>query len=66
VADTARKSFLLGNEFEKVDQPILDWGARTLQRGNSAYSVDLKGEHRTPLPDAAGEREMKAWSAGKP
>jgi hypothetical protein len=56
----------LGNEFEKVDQPILDWGARTLQRGNSAYSVDLKGEHRTPLPDAAGEREMKAWSAGKP
>jgi hypothetical protein len=66
VADTARTSFLLGNEFEKVDQPILDWGARTLQRGNNVYSLDLKGEHQTALPDAASEREMKPWSPAGP
>jgi hypothetical protein len=34
VADTARKTFLLQNEFDHVDEPISDRGARTILRGN--------------------------------
>lgn len=62
VADTARKTFLLSNEFEQVDRPLLDWGAKTLQRCNRVYDVDETGEHITPLPDRSSERDMQPWS----
>ena len=57
MADTARKTFLLGNEFEKVDARS-STGARSRQRGNRVYQVDQKGEHTTPLPDQDGPRDV--------
>jgi hypothetical protein len=60
VADCARKTFLIGNQFQEVSKPILDWGARTLIRGNSIYSLDESGEHHTDVPDRENEREIPA------
>jgi hypothetical protein len=58
VSDTARKTFLLGNELERVEQPILDWGLRTRHRGNRVYQLDEQGERSTPLPDQDVSRDV--------
>jgi len=66
VADFARKTFLLDNEFQEVEQPILDWGARTLARGNKTHLLDEKGEHAGKLPDISGERALDPPPKPKP
>jgi len=50
VSDTARKTFLLRNEFEQVDTPILDWGRDTVQQGNVIRMLDQDGERTVPVP----------------
>jgi len=62
VADAARKTFVVGNTFQNVATPILDWGARTLIRGNRVQSIDERGEHTEAVPDHTGEREIPAES----
>jgi hypothetical protein len=59
VADRARKTFLLQNLFQRVDRPILDWGARTVSSGNMVVSVDKGGTRTRGLPDGESEREIK-------
>jgi hypothetical protein len=51
VSDTAWKTFLLRNQFDTVETPILDWGAQTIQQGNKVYKLDEQGEHILPLPE---------------
>jgi hypothetical protein len=52
VSDTARKTFLLRNEFEEVKMPVLDWAVGTVQQGNRVFSVDERGEHTEALSDS--------------
>ena len=59
VSDTARKTFLLRNEFEQVDMPILDWGRDTLQQGNIMRILDQDGERTTPVPTLGTKRNDK-------
>jgi hypothetical protein len=51
VSDTARKTFLLRNEFEQVDTPILDWGRQTMQQDNRIRLLDQEGERTVPVPN---------------
>ena len=53
VSDTAHKTFLIRNEFEAVDCPILNWGSGTVGQGNRIYSLDESGEHLRDLPSPA-------------
>jgi len=55
VSDTARKTFLLRNEFEAVHTPILDWGAQTVQQGNKVHSLDEQGERSASLTEKHGQ-----------
>jgi len=58
VADTARKTFLLHNEFDHVDNPIADRGARTVSQGNRvAGRSDSSGK----LTDGRSDRDLPAW-----
>lgn len=59
VADTARKTFLLRNEFEQVDMPILDWGGDTVRQGNVIRMLDQDGERTVPVPTARERRNAK-------
>ena len=63
ISDLARKTFILGNEFQNVDKPILDWGARTILSGNHKYWLDEKGGHNEPIPDSNGPREITPATA---
>jgi prepilin-type processing-associated H-X9-DG protein len=56
----ARKTFVLNNEFQKVENPVFDWGAQTRFSGNNVYSVDATGEHSTLLRIPDSQREMAA------
>jgi hypothetical protein len=47
----ARKTFVLNNEFQEVEHPILNWGHHTLVKGNSILRLDGTGESRVLLPD---------------
>ena len=58
VADTSWKTFILGNQFEEVPKPLLDFGARTVMQKNTVYSFDGTGEHITPIPDSVNPREI--------
>jgi len=58
VSEAARKTFLLGNAFQRVDRPILDWGARTVIRSNVIRSITESDIETIPIPDAAGDREI--------
>ena len=60
VSDYARKTLLSGNEFQKVDYPILDWGAMTLNQGNSLYILDEKGSRKERIESPKNEREIKS------
>jgi hypothetical protein len=47
---------LLGNEFQEVDRPMLDWGLQTIVSNNRTRVVDDRGEVTTPIPDSDGRR----------
>ena len=59
VSDTARKTFLLRNEFEQVDTPILDWGRDTVRQGNVIRMLDQDGERTVPVPTPRESRNDK-------
>jgi len=50
VADSAWKTFILGNKFDEVAIPILDFGRGTMQQDNTLYRLDEKGERIAPVP----------------
>ena len=58
VAATARKAFLLRNEFDHVDDPLVDRGARTVLQGNRST-----GSAATPsdLADSRSDRDLPPW-----
>ncbi|MBM4087327.1 MAG: hypothetical protein FJ272_21255, partial [Planctomycetes bacterium] len=58
VTERARKTFVLNNDFQEVDKPVLDRGARTVMKGNRQFISDEKGDYHQPLPDAIGERDL--------
>ncbi|HUU60269.1 MAG TPA: hypothetical protein VMZ50_12050 [Phycisphaerae bacterium] len=60
VSDYARKTFILRNQFQNVDHPVLDWGARTVMSGNTIQSVDANGERSTKIPDSVNPREIRS------
>lgn len=51
VSEFSRKTFVLNNEFEAVTTPLLDWGMKTVFRGNRTWSLDQSGVHNEPIPD---------------
>ena len=53
VSDTAHKTFLIGNEFEAVEHPVLNWGSGTVEQGNRTYTLDEQGEHLRDYPASA-------------
>jgi prepilin-type processing-associated H-X9-DG protein len=55
----ARKTFLLRNEFDHVEQPIADRGARTVIQGNSV--AGSRNEAPPSLADRRTERDLPAW-----
>jgi hypothetical protein len=60
VAEFSRKTFIVGNTFEGVEQPLLDWGLRTFFLGNSRRRLDPQGHRQEPLADVRSERELRA------
>ena len=50
VSDTAHKTFLIGNEFEAVERPVLNWGSATVEQANRTYTLDEQGEHLRDYP----------------
>lgn len=61
VADTARKTFLLRNEFDHVDEPISDRGARTIRQGNQRTGRVPRDPADAALADGRSERDFPAW-----
>jgi len=59
VSDYARKTFVLNNEFQEVDKPILDWGGRTIAGSNKSIAIDERGNHNISIPDINSEREIR-------
>jgi hypothetical protein len=52
VSDLATKTFMVGNSFESVEKPILDWGTSTFQKGNLFSDLTEQGEKtRQTSPD---------------
>jgi hypothetical protein len=49
VSEWVRKTFILGNEFQQVDSPILNFGSQTVIQGNKVYFIDTSGEGTTPI-----------------
>jgi hypothetical protein len=49
VSEWVRKTFILGNEFQKVELPILDIGSHTIIHGNKIYSIDESGNKTTSI-----------------
>jgi hypothetical protein len=58
VGQFARKTFVVGNTFEGVQQPLLDWGLRTFFLGNGRRRLDAQGHRQEPLTDMRSEREV--------
>ena len=58
VGQFARKTFIVGNTFEGVEQPLLDWGMRTFFLGNARQRLDPQGRRQEPLADVRSEREL--------
>lgn len=52
VSDSARKTFVLRNEFQAVETPILDWGAQTRQQESGRRALDEAGERTVAVPEA--------------
>jgi hypothetical protein len=60
VGQFARKTFVVSNTFEGVEQPLLDWGLRTFFLGNTRQRLDPQGHLQEPLAEVRSEREVKA------
>lgn len=60
VADCAKKTFVLDNEFQEVGKLILDWGAESVLRGNRIYAITEAGDRFSPIPDGTNERKSIA------
>ena len=60
VGQYARKTFVVGNTFEGVEQPLLDWGLRTFFLNNTRLRLDQQGHTQEPLADVRSEREVRA------
>ena len=58
VGPAARKTLILGNTFERVDTPMLDWGARTRFLNNTRWVLDANGQRDVPLENVTSSREM--------
>ena len=59
VPKAARKTFLIENEFQQIDRPIVDRGLRTRQQGNKVFEYDAqKGEHHEKLPDSDSTEDV--------
>jgi len=61
VSGTARKTFLLRNEFDHVDESINDRGARTVLQGNQRSERGQKDPAGEALADARGDRDLPPW-----
>ena len=59
VGQFARKTFVVSNTFEGVEQPLLDWGLRTFFLSNTRLRLDPQGHRPEPLPDVRTERELR-------
>jgi hypothetical protein len=59
VSDAARKTFLLGNEFEAVQTPVLDWGQATIWRDNKVRVLDEQGQRMMPLHEQPDKEASK-------
>jgi len=57
VGPQARKTFVLNNIFQRVDDPILDRGAKTVIRGNQIFAPEREGRVQA-IPDSVGDREI--------
>jgi prepilin-type processing-associated H-X9-DG protein len=60
VSPHARKTCIEGNHFQSVDQPTIDWGMRTITRGNEVYSFGPQGPRTSALPDGTAQRDLAA------
>jgi len=58
VANTARKTIIVGNEFQNVDRPVLDFGRRTVERGNTRFLSDDQGERIEKIPDRTNDTDF--------
>ena len=58
VDERARKTFITGNEFHRVDTPIADAGARTIIRDNKTSAITAEGQKISPLEDRQGSRDF--------
>jgi hypothetical protein len=52
ISQWVHKTFILGNEFQNVDVPILDIGSHTVNRSNKVYSISELGERTTPITNS--------------
>jgi prepilin-type processing-associated H-X9-DG protein len=59
VDEATRKTFLLRNEFDHVDEPIDDQGARTVMKENRL--VGPRGSRGAAIPDVRSQRDLPAW-----
>ena len=59
MAPTARKTVLLRNEFDHVDEPIDDRGALTIIKEN--WLTGRRGSRGDAIPDVRSERDLPAW-----
>lgn len=55
----ARKTLVLSNEFDHVDQPIDDRGLRTIVKGNRLTGA--RGSRGEAIADKRSERDLPAW-----
>ncbi len=60
ISGNARRTFILHNEFQQVDRPVVDRGYRTHLNGNVHFEYNKeKGEHRTELSDENNTRDRE-------
>jgi len=61
VSASARKAFLLNNEFDHVDNPITDHGDQTVRQGNKLVGESRRDRTSPALADGRSERAMPVW-----
>jgi prepilin-type processing-associated H-X9-DG protein len=58
VSNVARKTIIAGNEFQEVERPLIDFGKRTLQRGDTRFISDEQGERIEKIPDRTNDADF--------
>lgn len=61
VGGSARKTFLLRNEFDHVDEPINDRGAGSVVQGNKRSGRGEMDSANAGLADSRSDRDLPAW-----